>query len=216
MLMLRSSSKPTAFRTLLATLACCATWALAPVQGTAWAEDAGPRDAVASGYGNANAIQTVSGSTDNGGSGAQTLALPVADRVVVMKSERKLLLMKGGQVLRSYRISLGLVPQGPKERNGDYRTPEGRYYLGKRNPHSDYFLSIQVTYPNDLDVRRARSEHSNPGGSIMVHGQPNIPKHPADYYRTQDWTDGCIALSNSDMLEFWLLTQSGIPIEIMA
>jgi murein L,D-transpeptidase YafK len=175
-----------------------------------------PPGAAASG----NAIQTVSQSglqgVDNGGSGAQTLQLPVADRVVVLKSERRLLLMKGNEVLRSYRVSLGLMPTGPKERNGDYRTPEGRYYLGKRNPHSDYFLSIQVTYPNEEDMRRARQWHSNPGGSIMVHGQPNIPKHPADYYRTQDWTDGCIALSNSDMLEFWLLTQTGIPIEIMA
>lgn len=153
---------------------------------------------------------------DSFGSGAQMLELPVADHVVVLKSERRMLLMKGSEVLRSYRVSLGLMPTGPKEHNGDYRTPEGRYLLGKRNAHSDYFLSVQVTYPNDLDVRRAHQSHEDPGGSIMVHGQPNFPRHSADYYRSQDWTDGCIALSNADMLEFWLLTQSGIPIEIMA
>jgi len=156
------------------------------------------------------------GDESPGSAAGQAEQLPVADHVVVLKSERRMLLMKGSEVLRSYRISLGLMPTGPKERNGDYRTPEGRYRLGKRNAHSDYFLSVQVTYPNEDDVRRARRSHENPGGAIMVHGQPNVPRHSPDYYSSQDWTDGCIALSDSDMLEFWLLTQSGIPIEIMA
>ncbi|HTP40293.1 MAG TPA: L,D-transpeptidase family protein [Steroidobacteraceae bacterium] len=162
------------------------------------------------------AVASPQGDESLGSAAGQAVQLPVADHVVVLKSERRMLLMKGGEVLRSYRISLGLMPTGPKEHNGDYRTPEGRYRLGKRNAHSDYFLSVQVTYPNEDDVRRARRDHENPGGAIMVHGQPNVPRHSPDYYSSQDWTDGCIALSDSDMLEFWLLTQSGIPIEIMA
>lgn len=141
-------------------------------------------------------------------------ALPVADQVVVRKSERRLYLYRHGEVLRSYRIALGLQPEGPKERAGDFRTPEGRYYLTRRNPRSDYFLSIQVSYPNDQDVRRARHQHVDPGGSIMLHGLPNNLRHPPEYYARSDWTDGCIALSDSDMVEVWMLTQDNIPIDI--
>jgi murein L,D-transpeptidase YafK len=141
-------------------------------------------------------------------------SLPIADQVIVRKSERRLYLMRGGKVLRSYRVALGLMPAGAKERAGDFRTPEGRYLLTRRNSHSDYFLSIQVSYPNDEDLRRARRQHVDPGGSIMIHGLPNSLRHPPDYYATSDWTDGCIAMSDSDMVELWLLTQDNIPIDI--
>ena len=141
--------------------------------------------------------------------------MPTADAVVVHKSERRLYLMRHGQVLRSYRIALGLDPQGPKERAGDFRTPEGRYLLTRRNPRSDYFLSIQVSYPNDQDLRRAHRERVDPGGSIMVHGLPNTLSHNPSYYAKSDWTDGCIALSDSDMVEVWLMTRDNTPIEIL-
>jgi murein L,D-transpeptidase YafK len=151
-------------------------------------------------------------------SGSQQLPrdteLPIADRVVVLKSERRLQLLRRGQVLRSYRIALGLQPDGAKERAGDFRTPEGSYRLTRRNARSDFFLSIQVSYPNDSDRLNARRNGWDPGGSIMVHGLPNNMRRATDYYLTQDWTDGCIALSNSDMVEFWLLTQDNLPIEI--
>jgi murein L,D-transpeptidase YafK len=140
--------------------------------------------------------------------------LATADRVIVKKSERRMYLMRGEQILASYRISLGLNPEGPKEREGDFRTPEGDYRLGRRNSRSDYFLSIQVTYPNDRDVERARQHGWRPGGSIMVHGIPNSPRHPQSYYESFDWTDGCIALSNPDMIDMWLLTTDDTPIAI--
>jgi murein L,D-transpeptidase YafK len=140
--------------------------------------------------------------------------LPQADRVLVRKSERRLYLMNGKDVVRSYHVSLGLEPQGSKQRAGDYRTPEGSYRLTRRNTRSDYFLSIQVSYPGPEDLQRARRNHDDPGGAIMVHGQPNVPRHPADYYAHQDWTDGCIALTNADMTEFWLLTHDNMPIDI--
>jgi murein L,D-transpeptidase YafK len=140
--------------------------------------------------------------------------VPVADQVLVRKSERRLYLLRHGEVLRSYRVALGLLPEGPKERAGDFRTPEGRYQLTRRNSRSDYFLSIQVSYPNAEDLRRARRDHVNPGGSIMVHGLPNYQRHPPDYYAAADWTDGCIAMSNSDMVELWLMVQDNTPIEI--
>jgi L,D-transpeptidase catalytic domain len=140
--------------------------------------------------------------------------IPIADRIVVRKSERHLYLMRRGEVLRSYRVALGLQPAGPKERAGDFRTPEGRYLLTRRNARSDYFLSIQVSYPNDQDVRRARHQHVDPGGSIMLHGLPNNLRHPPEYYATADWTDGCIAMSDSDMVELWMMTQDNTPIDI--
>ena len=141
-------------------------------------------------------------------------ALPLADRVVVHKAERKLELLRNGDVLRTYRISLGLRPEGHKQFEGDYRTPEGTYHLTRRNPNSEYFLSIQVDYPNDQDLARARRQGVKPGGAIMIHGQPNVPRKPRDYYSNVDWTEGCIAVSNSDMVEIWLMTQPDIPIEI--
>jgi len=144
-----------------------------------------------------------------------TAELPVADRVVVRKSLRRLYLMRGTTVLRSYKVALGLNPVGQKERSGDYRTPEGRYFLRRRNPRSDYFLSIQVSYPNDADVRRAQRHRWEAGGSIMIHGLPNHLSRPPQYYERYDWTDGCIAVSDSDMLEIWLMTRENTPIDIL-
>jgi len=140
--------------------------------------------------------------------------LPIADRVVVRKSERRLLLMKGNEVLRSYRVALGADPVGHKQKAGDSRTPEGSYQLVRRNPRSDFFLSIQVSYPSARDASYARRHGWDPGGSIMIHGLPNNPRYPPEYYSRQDWTDGCIAVSNSDMVEIWMLTRDNTPIEI--
>jgi murein L,D-transpeptidase YafK len=140
--------------------------------------------------------------------------LPQADSILVRKGERRLYLMRRGEVLRSYRVALGLNPVGHKERSGDFRTPEGRYRIERRNPRSDFFLSMQVSYPNARDAAHARRNGWSPGGSIMIHGLPNEPRKGADYYATQDWTDGCIAVSNADMLEIWMLVSNNTPIEI--
>ncbi len=140
--------------------------------------------------------------------------LPLADYVVVNKSKRTLQLLRNDKVLRTYKIALGLRPEGHKQFEGDFRTPEGKYLLTRRNPNSEYFLSIQVSYPNDQDVARARRQGQRPGGAIMIHGQPNTPRKPRDYYANVDWTEGCIAVSNSDMVEIWLMTPPDTPIEI--
>jgi murein L,D-transpeptidase YafK len=142
-------------------------------------------------------------------------SIPTADHVVVRKGERRLYLMRGETVLRSYKIALGLNPVGHKERSGDFRTPEGRYFLTRRNARSDFFLSIQVSYPNDDDLRRAKRNGWDAGGSIMIHGLPNQLKHAPSYYETRDWTDGCIAVSNSDIVEIWLLVSDNAPIDIL-
>jgi murein L,D-transpeptidase YafK len=142
-------------------------------------------------------------------------AFEVADKVVVRKGERRMELLRDGRPIATYRIALGLDPDGHKEREGDFRTPEGRYWLTRRNTDSDYFLSIQISYPNEHDIARARRQGVPPGGAIMIHGLPNHPRHGPDFYRNHDWTDGCIAISNSEMLELWLLTRPSTPIEIL-
>jgi murein L,D-transpeptidase YafK len=140
---------------------------------------------------------------------------PSVDRIVVRKGERRMYLMTGDEVLRSYRVLLGLSPVGRKDRSGDFRTPEGSYRLGRRNPRSDYFLSIQITYPNRDDIVRARRNGWQPGGSIMIHGLPNQLRREPEYYATQDWTNGCIAVSNADMLDIWTLVTNNTPIDIV-
>ena len=139
---------------------------------------------------------------------------PVADYVLVEKASRKLHLVKGGKPIRTFDIALGIRPIGDKQHEGDFRTPEGRYLLDRRNPHSEFFLSIRVSYPNTEDIRQARARGLDPGGAIMIHGQPNEPTRSEAYYRTQDWTNGCIAVSNSDMIDIWLMTGDNTPIEI--
>ena len=146
--------------------------------------------------------------------GLQAGEFPIADKVLIEKSKRKLHLIADGEAFRTFDIALGIRPVGDKEREGDFKTPEGTYKLDMRNPNSEFFLSIHVSYPNRDDVRAARAKGVDPGGAIMIHGQPNEPTRSEAYYRTQDWTNGCIAVSNSDMIDIWLMTGSNTPIEI--
>jgi murein L,D-transpeptidase YafK len=149
------------------------------------------------------------------GGSAPASDFPLADRVLVEKSARKLHLLKNGVPFRTFDIALGQAPEGHKEMEGDERTPEGVYLLDARNPDSDYFLSIHISYPNGRDRAAARSKGVDPGGAIMIHGQPNVPTYSAAYYAREDWTDGCIAVSNSDMIDIWLMTPEDVPIEIV-
>jgi lipoprotein-anchoring transpeptidase ErfK/SrfK len=137
-----------------------------------------------------------------------------ADRIVVKKSERRLYLLRANQAIAEYPIRLGLNPNGHKLREGDFRTPEGTYELVRRNPRSDYFMSIEVSYPNDADRARAKQLGVKPGGLIMIHGMPNVLRKSPEYYANFDWTNGCIAVSNSDMVDIWLRTGLGTPVEI--
>jgi len=136
------------------------------------------------------------------------------DRVVIEKALRKLTLIKDEKPVRTYHVALGAQPNGPKRREGDQRTPEGVYTIDARNPRSDFFLSLRISYPNDEDVARARAAGADPGGQIMIHGLPNEPKYAESMYEGWDWTDGCIAVSNSDMIDIWLMTDENTPIEI--
>jgi murein L,D-transpeptidase YafK len=146
---------------------------------------------------------------------ARASDFPIADRVLVEKGKRELHLLKNGVPFRTFKIALGPAPVGDKEQEGDQRTPEGVYLLDARNPDSDYFLSIHISYPNATDRAAARVKGVDPGGAIMIHGQPNLPTFSAAYYAREDWTNGCIAVSNSDMIDIWLMTPDRVPIEIV-
>jgi len=118
------------------------------------------------------------------------------------------LLLRGESVLRSYRVALGREPVGHKEREGDGRTPEGRYTIDLRNPKSRYHLALRISYPNEADRARAREMGVDPGGDIMIHGlKDGLP-------REHDWTQGCIAVTDGEMDEIWSLVPEGTPIVI--
>jgi murein L,D-transpeptidase YafK len=137
----------------------------------------------------------------------------IADKVVVIKNEHKLLLMKDGRVLKTYLVSLGESPVGAKMRRGDHKTPEGDYVLDWHNPRSEYYRSIHISYPNEADRKRARRMGVSPGGDVFVHGLPNDYK-PLAHENLGDWTDGCIAVTDAEMDEIWRAVPDGTPIEI--
>lgn len=137
-----------------------------------------------------------------------------ADLLVVKKSARRMLVYAHGALLRSYRISLGHNPQGPKGRQGDHRTPEGRYVIDRHNPNSAFHLSLHVSYPSAADAARAHAAGYSPGGEIMIHGTRNGLGWLARLRLPVDWTDGCIALTNAEMDELYPIVPDGTPIEI--
>ena len=134
---------------------------------------------------------------------------------IIEKGARQLHLLQNGEIFRTFKIALGIRPTGDKKHEGDFKTPEGRYLLDSRNPNSEFFLSIHISYPNATDRAEARKKGVDPGSAIMIHGQPNNPNFSAAYYAREDWTNGCIAVSNSDMIDIWLMTPDSVPIEIV-
>ena len=139
---------------------------------------------------------------------------PRADRVLVVKSQRKLILLSRGQTIKTYKIALGGDPIGAKTRQGDHKTPEGLYILDHRNEHSQFYRSIHISYPNTEDRVRARKLGVSAGGDVMLHGLPNGYGWIGAAHRSHDWTDGCIAVTNDEMDEIWRTVPDGTPIEI--
>ena len=134
------------------------------------------------------------------------------DRIVVEKAARRMLLFKNGKMLRSYAVALGSSPVGDKIRQGDNRTPEGVFRINRKNAASAFHLSLGLDYPQAADIARARAGGYDPGGDIMLHGQPNAL--PMDAVIRKDWTAGCIAVSNAEIAEIFAATLIGTEIEI--
>lgn len=146
-----------------------------------------------------------------------SLLHPVPDKVLVQKAQKKLQLLHGGNVIKEYPIALGKNPVGHKKEEGDGRTPEGKYVLDWRKKDSKYYRAIHISYPNEEDIAQAEAREVDPGGYIMIHGSPSwVPSSEwaRDWLNKEDWTEGCIAVTNDIMDEIWQLVQDGTPIEI--
>jgi murein L,D-transpeptidase YafK len=137
-----------------------------------------------------------------------------ADRVVVEKKNRTLTLLRNGKALKSFRIALGQNPVGPKQLQGDHKTPEGTYVLDRRNERSRFYRSIHISYPSESDRIEAAKLGGDAGGDIMIHGLPNGFGWLGDAHRHMDWTDGCIAVTDAEMDEIWKMVPDGTIIEI--
>ena len=135
---------------------------------------------------------------------------PEVTSILAFKGDRTLALLHQDQVLASYNFELGFNPTGHKVYEGDGRTPEGQYWIDRRNPNSSYHLSVGISYPNHIDSARAHSIGRRPGGDIFIHGTPReLEGH-------DDWTAGCLAVSNDEIEEIYAMVKTGIPIHIYA
>lgn len=135
---------------------------------------------------------------------------PEVTRIQVFKEQRTLHLISDRNLLRSYKFELGFSPTGHKEQEGDGRTPEGAYRIDRRNPNSQYHLSLGISYPNANDIAAARARGLKPGGDIFIHGTPQV------VLGRRDWTWGCIAVQNQEMDDIYAMVSTGTPIYIYA
>ena len=160
-----------------------------------------------------------------------SLAYIPVDEIKVYKSAHKMDLLFQGKITKSYKVMLGRGGLEPKIQEGDNKTPEGKYFLDEKNPKSDYFRSIHITYPNEDDLRRAKEMGVEPGGEIFIHGLPNSKSKFVRWIRekavkikdktnnkkilkTLDWTKGCIAVSDSEIEEVFNTISLPMPITI--
>lgn len=139
---------------------------------------------------------------------------PKVDHVLLVKTKHKLLLLSGDQVVKSYRVALGRGGLGPKRRRGDGRTPEGLYRIDYRNAASKFHLALHLSYPETADIQRARRLGVSPGGDIMIHGLGPEFSWVGARHRLSDWTEGCIAVTDSEIEEIWELVPDGTPVEV--
>jgi murein L,D-transpeptidase YafK len=137
-----------------------------------------------------------------------------ADLIKVDKTARTLTLLRGSNIIKTYQVSLGSAPAGHKAREGDGRTPEGRYSIDSRNGRSRFHLALHISYPNTGDRLSAQRNGVSPGGDIMIHGLPNGLSWLDKLHLRRDWTDGCVAVTNPEMEEIWAHVATGTTIEI--
>ncbi|AHD02600.1 L,D-transpeptidase family protein [Leisingera methylohalidivorans] len=139
---------------------------------------------------------------------------PQVTSIVINKGTRKLYLMHNEEILREYEVDLGFAPLGHKAFEGDGKTPEGTYVIDRRNPNSRYHLSVGISYPNRQDRANAHAQGKRPGGEIFIHGEPNNHKERKRAARVDDWTAGCIAVSNEEIEEIYAMVQDGTVIAL--
>jgi len=138
------------------------------------------------------------------------------DRIVVIKKERKMYLYREGKVTGVFPISLGKNPVGDKQEKGDYRTPEGDFFIHRKLCSPKYYRSLCISYPRPEDKARAKAKGVNPGGDITIHAQPkwNADGSGDSYTLARNWTRGCVAVTNSSMQKLWYAVREGVPVTI--
>jgi murein L,D-transpeptidase YafK len=157
-----------------------------------------------------------------------SIAVPLVDpRIVVTKRKRQLQLYSADKVVKTYRVGLGLSPIEDKVRAGDRRTPEGEFYICMKNPHSQFYLSLELSYPNQKHAERGLRDglitraqynqivsalnrkgvppqNTRLGGELFIHGNGS----------QSDWTWGCVALDDRDIRELFEAVPIGTPVTI--
>lgn len=137
---------------------------------------------------------------------------PEVTQIYVFKGERKLHLLSGNKTLESFEIDLGFAPVGDKRVEGDGKTPEGTYLIDRRNPNSNFHLSVGISYPNAVDRAEAQALGQRPGGDIFIHGRGEGWIKGGK--RKGDWTAGCISVSDREIERIYAMVREGTPITI--
>jgi murein L,D-transpeptidase YafK len=144
-------------------------------------------------------------------------ALPSDTRInklVVYKSKRQLLAYSNGQLIKTYKISLGKQPVGKKEIQYDNKTPEGNYTINCRETNSNFHKKLCISYPNKADKANAKRYGKEAGDNVEIHGLDNRYGFIGKFHRWYDWTSGCIALTDGEIDELFKAVKIGTPIEI--
>lgn len=136
------------------------------------------------------------------------------DKIVIWKERRKMEVYHQNQLLKTYSISLGFAPIGPKEKEGDGKTPEGNYTISAKNKASKFHKSLKISYPSPEDRKRARKKGISPGGDIMIHGLPNGYSSIGKAHLLQDWTLGCVAVTSTEIDELFPQVALGVLVTI--
>lgn len=136
------------------------------------------------------------------------------DRILILKSAHTMTLENSGQPLKTYKVALGGQPVGAKKQQGDHKTPEGVYIIDAKNPHSQFYEALHLSYPNSEDRTQARKLGVSPGGDVEIHGLGKKYGWIGAGHRLSDWTDGCIAVTNEEIEEIFRLVPTGTPVDI--
>jgi murein L,D-transpeptidase YafK len=147
--------------------------------------------------------------------GGRSLLQQSATKILVVKSDHELLLLDDkNHIIRTYKIAIGRGGLEAKQRQSDHRTPEGLYIIDRHKKDSRFHRALHVSYPNEADQERSRKLGVDPGGDIMIHGIQNGLGWIGPLHRIADWTDGCVAVTDSEIEEIWSAAPDGTPVEI--
>ena len=142
-------------------------------------------------------------------------SLSLIDKMVIHKKSKKINLYYQDKLMKVYKIALGFSPVGHKQQSGDGKTPEGKYYIAAKNPNSKYHLSLKISYPNQQDKIKALQAGLHPGGDIMIHGIGEKNGWLEQLHAKNNWTLGCIAVTNEEIAEIYRATRVGTIVEIL-